>query len=258
MCIAANLHTNAEVGLANSTKIACSSPTLASLANWPANQNRTRLDCTPNRPFLVDFAHRLAIIIASDTTAVMARGSAKKTASGNTFLLTLLRNGFLATNTIYLLVRFWLFRSSVSKRIVFGYVASEAIAVALWLTLQSMAAQGNDLQQSGLTQYMFDVIYVTWFVQLASLVWSKFWYLYLIIPGYAAYVIYQKILLPYLFRGQSPFASIQRLLGGSSNGGAAGADANAQQQPGEAVSKRQQKLQARAAKGDPRVQVRKR
>ena len=28
---------------------------------------------------------------------------------------------------------------------------------------------------------MFDVIYVTWFVQLASLVWSKFWYLYLIV-----------------------------------------------------------------------------
>lgn len=93
----------------------------------------------------------------------------------------MLRNGFLATNTVYLLVRFWLFRSSVSKRIVFGYIASEGIAVALWLTLQGMAGQGNDLQQSGLTQYMFDVIYVTWFVQLASLIWSKFWYLYLIV-----------------------------------------------------------------------------
>ncbi|TKY88400.1 hypothetical protein EX895_002752 [Sporisorium graminicola] len=188
----------------------------------------------------------------------MAKGSAKKTASGNTFLLTLLRNGFLATNTIYLLVRFWLFRSSVTKGTVFGYVVSEVIAVGLWLTLQSMAAQGNDLQQSGLTQYMFDIIYVTWFVQLASLVWSKFWYLYLIIPGYGGYVIYQKILLPYLFRGQSPFASLQGLLGGSRGAGASGANANAQQQPGEALSKRQQKLQARAAKGDPRVQVRQR
>lgn len=185
-----------------------------------------------------------------------AKGSAKKTASGNTFLLTLLRNGFLATNTIYLLVRFWLFRSSVTKGTVFGYIASEAIAVGLWLTLQSMAAQGNDLQQSGLTQYMFDIIYVTWFVQLASLVWSKFWYLYLIIPGYGGYVIYPKILLPYLFRGQSPFASLPGMLGGS-RGGAAGGNPNAQQ-PGETLSKRQQKLQARAAKGDPRVQVRKR
>lgn len=85
---------------------------------------------------------------------LQARGSAKKTASGNTFLLTLLRNGFLATNTIYLVVRFWLLRSSVTKRTIFGYIVSEAIAVALWLTLQSMAAQGNDLQQSGLTQYV--------------------------------------------------------------------------------------------------------
>lgn len=129
---------------------------------------------------------------------------------------------------------------------------------------------------------MFDIIYVTWFVQLASLVWGKFWYLYLIvsriiirlhapkgciltdtfvcfaqqIPGYGGYVIYQKILLPYLFRGQSPFASLQGMLKGS---GAQGANAGAQQ-PGanEQLSKRQQKLQARAAKGDPRVQVRKR
>ncbi|SOV04059.1 uncharacterized protein UDID_07444 [Ustilago sp. UG-2017a] len=179
----------------------------------------------------------------------MARGSAKKTASGNTFLLTLLRNGFLATNAIYLLVRFWLLRSSVSKPAMFGYVASEAIALGLWLTLQSMAAQGNDLQQSGLTQYIFDIIYVTWFVQLASLVSGKFWYLYLTIPGYAAYVIYQKILLPYLFRGRSRFASLQGMLKGNRD---------AQQPAGENVSKRQQKLHARAAKGDARVQMRKR
>ncbi|EST08147.1 hypothetical protein PSEUBRA_002231 [Kalmanozyma brasiliensis GHG001] len=187
---------------------------------------------------------------------MQARGSAKKTATGNTFLLTLLRNGFLATNTLYLLVRFWLFRSSVTKRVIFGYAASEAIAVALWLTLQSMARQGNDLQQSGLTQYMFDIIYVTWFVQIASLVWGNFWYLYLIIPGYAAFIIYKNILLPYLFRGQSPFASLQGLLG--RGGGAQGANQAAPQQPGEPVSKRQAKLQARAAKGDPRVQMRKR
>lgn len=32
-----------------------------------------------------------------------------------------------------------------------------------------------------LRRYMFDIIYVTWFVQLASLLWSKFWYLYLIV-----------------------------------------------------------------------------
>lgn len=123
----------------------------------------------------------------ADEEVLQARGSAKKTASGNAFLLTLLRNGFLATNTVYLLVRFWLLRSSVTKSTVFGYAVSESIAVALWFTLQSMAAQGNDLQQSGLTQYMFDIIYVTWFVQLASLLWSKFWYLYLIVSDTSSF-----------------------------------------------------------------------
>lgn len=77
------------------------------------------------------------------------------------------------------------------------------------------------------------------------------------IPGYGGYIIYQKVLLPYLFRGQSPFASLQNLARGG--GGGAQAGAPGAQQPGqEALSKRQQKLQARAAKGDPRVQVRKR
>lgn len=76
------------------------------------------------------------------------------------------------------------------------------------------------------------------------------------IPGYAAFIIYKKILLPYLFRGQSPFASLQGLLGGS--GGAPAGNPAAAQQQGETLSKRQAKLQARAAKGDPRVQMRKR
>lgn len=100
-------------------------------------------------------------------------------------MLTLLRNGFLATNSVYLVVRFWLFRSSVTKSSVLAYILSEIVAVSLWLSLQSMARQGNDLQQSGLTQYMFDIVYVTWFVQLASLLWSKLWWLYLIVRARA-------------------------------------------------------------------------
>ncbi len=45
---------------------------------------------------------------------------------------------------------------------------------------------------------MFDIIYVTWFVQIASLVWGKFWYLYLIVSLIASLVLVLTRLLTLL------------------------------------------------------------
>lgn len=40
-----------------------------------------------------------------------------------------------------------------------------------------------------LYRYMFDVIYVTWFVHvMTALVWTRFWYLYLYAP-FAPYLV---------------------------------------------------------------------
>ncbi|KAF8398560.1 hypothetical protein HHK36_017491 [Tetracentron sinense] len=38
--------------------------------------------------------------------------------------------------------------------------------------------------------YLHDVIYVTSFVQLMSIISGKFWYTYLVIPAFAAYKIF--------------------------------------------------------------------
>lgn len=138
---------------------------------------------------------------------------------------------------------------------------------------------------------MFDIIYVTWFVHvLTALISDKFWWLYLSvrillpsrplplptnqppspppalnppttsqIPSYALYILYQKILLPFLFGGKSPFRSLSELLSrspSSSSGPNAASGAEAQDTQ-ETLSKRQAKLQKRAERGDPRVQQRK-
>lgn len=42
-----------------------------------------------------------------------------------------------------------------------------------------ITSPGEDLSQPGLTQYMLDVIFVTWAAQTLAIVWSKAWLLYL-------------------------------------------------------------------------------
>ena len=47
----------------------------------------------------------------------------------------------------------------------------------------ALVSAGADLTQPGLTQYMQDVIYVTWAAQLFGLIWSKGWWLYALVSG---------------------------------------------------------------------------
>eukprot|EP01102_Stenamoeba_stenopodia_P012017 TRINITY_DN3743_c0_g1_i3.p1 TRINITY_DN3743_c0_g1~~TRINITY_DN3743_c0_g1_i3.p1 ORF type:complete len:164 (+),score=26.99 TRINITY_DN3743_c0_g1_i3:81-572(+) len=56
----------------------------------------------------------------------------------------------------------------------------------------------NDLRQQGLCEYYFDVIYITWFVLVTSLLSDWFWIVYLTIPGFAGWKLWQTVLQPYL------------------------------------------------------------
>ncbi|CAN4084349.1 unnamed protein product [Withania somnifera] len=46
---------------------------------------------------------------------------------------------------------------------------------------------GYDMSTGGICGYLHDVIYITCFVQLTSIISDKFWYTYLVIPAFAAY-----------------------------------------------------------------------
>lgn len=114
----------------------------------------------------------------------MARGAQKRIASGNAAAVTTLTYGFLVSNTVYLLGNYWLWRSPASFTVtsVARYAVTEAIAAFLGWQLTAMARAGEDLAQSGLTAYMFDVVYITWFVHVASTLVSRaFWWTYAVV-----------------------------------------------------------------------------
>lgn len=48
---------------------------------------------------------------------------------------------------------------------------------------------GMDLNQSGLTEYLFDIIYVSWILDALTVIIGslKVWYLFLVVPGFAVF-----------------------------------------------------------------------
>ncbi|POY70432.1 hypothetical protein BMF94_6500 [Rhodotorula taiwanensis] len=145
-----------------------------------------------------------------------------------------------------------LFSSGRSKRRLFLFAVTEAIAVGLWNQLKAMAERGEELNGSkGLVSYVFDILYVTWFIHLTTaLISAKFWYLYWVIPLYALYRL-ATFALPYI----SP--SLAAALNGGNAASAGGAPgAPGQDAAAAPSSKRQEKLRKRMERGDPRIQQR--
>lgn len=107
-----------------------------------------------------------------------------------------------------------------------------------------MVKSGEDIRLKGsLYEYYFDVIYITWFLDILMIIFgtNKVWYLYLVIPGFAIYKL-SGFILPFIKKNKNPTAqeAEQDQRGASGN---------------TATSKRQQKLQARREKG-PAVRYR--
>lgn len=77
------------------------------------------------------------------------------------------------------------------------------------------------------------------------------------IPLYGIFLLYTKLIVPFVLGGRDPISGLIASLTGRGAGGARPQAAQAQQQQQqEEMSKRQKKLQARADRGDPRVQSR--
>ncbi|CAO3590768.1 unnamed protein product [Absidia cylindrospora] len=173
----------------------------------------------------------------------MANASSKKIAAANTKTLANLRLGFLSVNIIYFLWRVFYHWDSFSKTIGFLYICTTGLTLLFYSILKSsgtptytingtLRSSGDNLNSEGLTAYMFDIIYVTWFVDITTaFISNKFWYTYLVIPGYA------------LYKGL-PFVMSYLGRGGSGNGN--GDESNQGDQSGK--SKRQQKMEKRGGK----------
>jgi len=180
----------------------------------------------------------------------MAGASAKKIAAQNEGYIKNLRLSFAIVSILSLAIRIFLRRLDVTSvkqwiGVSFPFIPSVALyryLVRLGTPVRdgsgTLLNPGSDLNQSGITEWCFDILYLTWICQVGSAIFGKwFWLLYLAIPGFASYKLWTSALGPLLFsRGAKE-------------------DASKTEQAGP-TSKRQQKLQARADRGDPRVRSR--
>ncbi|KAI7897518.1 uncharacterized protein BX663DRAFT_527944 [Cokeromyces recurvatus] len=169
----------------------------------------------------------------------MANASSKRIAAANKKTLENLYKGFLIVNTIYFLWRIVYHWNSFTASQCLLYVITAGLTFMFYRVLSSsgtpryaadgsLISSGDDLNSEGLTAYMFDIIYVTWFVHMTTaFISNKFWFAYLVIPGYAAYKII-PLVMTYLNKSNKQTTEESQTQG---------------------KSKRQAKLEKRANKG---------
>ncbi|XP_042479207.1 transmembrane protein 208 homolog [Macadamia integrifolia] len=131
----------------------------------------------------------------------MANQGAKKRKEENAHHMNKLFRLIIACIVIHVLVRMLFFNSTVSWKHWIGlFVTSLAYAIP-YQQLAKMAQPsyaddgelldgGFDMSTGGVCGYLHDVIYITYFVQLMSIITGKFWYTYLVIPAFGAYKIF--------------------------------------------------------------------
>lgn len=67
---------------------------------------------------------------------------------------------------------------------------------------------GLDLSKpGGISSYCQDLLWLSSFVQILGSVWAKAWYIYLAVPGYAIYMLFKKVIVPY-FSDSAPEAEM--------------------------------------------------
>lgn len=128
----------------------------------------------------------------------MANQGAKKRKEENARHMANLRRLIIACNVIYVLVKMVIFHSSFTWKHWVGLVLTSVAYAIPYKQLANMAQPdyaddgdlldgGFDMSTGGVCGYLHDVIYITSFVQLMSIISGKFWYTYLVIPAFGAY-----------------------------------------------------------------------
>ncbi|KAK9448945.1 uncharacterized protein V1518DRAFT_416769 [Limtongia smithiae] len=129
----------------------------------------------------------------------MANASTKKTAANNVIALKGLHTYSLVVNAIYVLA--WLFirrPPTLTPYIICNLPAwgieyqLEKLGRPKYAENGALLSAGEDLAMKGLTEYMWDVVYITWACDCLAMVTgsSAAFLLYLTIPAYAIYGAY--------------------------------------------------------------------
>ncbi|RXW25145.1 hypothetical protein EST38_g660 [Candolleomyces aberdarensis] len=141
----------------------------------------------------------------------MANASAKRIANQNEAAVKQLRLGLFIPTLISLVLRFLFRRDSLppSKGILALYVLTYFPAFFLSNYLikigttrrdpqtGALISYGEDLNQTGVTEWCFDILYITWACQVGSGAFGDwFWWLYLVIPLYAVFKLWTSVISP--------------------------------------------------------------
>ncbi|PPQ77720.1 hypothetical protein CVT25_011155 [Psilocybe cyanescens] len=182
----------------------------------------------------------------------MANASGKRIANQNETTVKTLRLGMVLPTILSLVLRFLFRKSSLppSKGSLAIYIVTffPAFFLSNYLIKQgsprrdpttgTLISSGEDLSQPGVTEWCFDILYITWACQMGSGAFGEwFWWLYMIIPLYAVFKLWTSVISPLVL----------------GRGSAGPADSTSDKEP--VGSKRQEKLRKRQEKGDPRVRV---
>ncbi|XP_044951805.1 transmembrane protein 208 homolog [Hordeum vulgare subsp. vulgare] len=133
----------------------------------------------------------------------MANQGSKKIVERNRRRMDLLWRIILVSNVIYIVVRMAVMHSSFTWKHWIGLVVTSAAYFLSYKQLASMTkaeysdadnrellSSGYDMATGGISEYIEDVIYITAFVQLTSIISGKFWWTYLVIPAFGGYKIF--------------------------------------------------------------------
>ena len=125
----------------------------------------------------------------------MAQKAKKDRAKANISTLNNLHIGTLTFNTIFILFSIFIRRRSM---LAYGILSIPSLVSEYILELtgrpkfdpstKALKNSGEDLAAPGLTEYMFDVIWVTWFCLISVIIFGNWgWLVWGVIPGFGAY-----------------------------------------------------------------------
>jgi len=148
----------------------------------------------------------------------MAKGAAKRVIADNKKALNFIWKGSWLTSLFHLVIQLSL---SGKRQVFFHNLSHWGIYVVSCLACflcyryleresrviydshtKELLSEGAAITQPGLYEYVFDVIYLTWILQVLSVISSYVWLGYLIIPIYALYKLWTKLLGPWIFGPQ--------------------------------------------------------
>lgn len=126
----------------------------------------------------------------------MAQKAKKDRAKSNTLALNNLHTGTATVHVVFLLFHFLLRRRSL---LTYGLLSAPSLICEYVLevsgrpkydpTTKALRTSGEDLAAVGLTEYMFDVVWVTWASIVAVLLFGNWgWLLWVAVPAYGAYL----------------------------------------------------------------------